>query len=273
MIKKDGEYIWKRFQRYYTEFPSIGLGLDISKMNFTEEFLGQIKLRLAKAFAAMDELEAGAIANPDENRMVGHYWLRNSTLAPTEEIRQAIDQNLANIKAFVAKVHSGEIYGADGPFENILIIGIGGSALGPQFVSHALSQPGRDKMTPWFIDNTDPDGIDRIRAKLANSLGITLVIVISKSGGTKETRNGMLEMKAAFSAAELNFAEHAVAITGEESQLDKIAKAEGWIQRFPMWDWVGGRTSETSAVGLLPAALQGFDIDQFLAGAAACRIL
>ena len=80
----------------------------------------------------------------------------------------------------------------------------------------------------------------------------------------------MLEMKAAFNAAELNFAEHAVAITGEGSQLDKIAKAEGWIQRFPMWDWVGGRTSETSAVGLLPAALQGFDIDQFLAGAAAC---
>ena len=270
MIKKDGEYIWQRFQRYYTEFPSIGLGLDISKMNFTEDFLGQIKPRLAKAFVAMDELEAGAIANPDENRMVGHYWLRNSTLAPTEEIRQAIDQNLANIKAFVSKVHSGELHGADGPFENILIIGIGGSALGPQFVSHALSQPGRDKMTPWFIDNTDPDGIDRIRAKLANSLGITLVIVISKSGGTKETRNGMLEMKAAFSAAELNFAEHAVAITGEESQLDKIAKAEGWIQRFPMWDWVGGRTSETSAVGLLPAALQGFDIDQFLAGAAAC---
>ena len=270
MTQTDGNNLWERFQRYYTEFPSIGLGLDISRMNFTKEFIEQIKPRLAKAFAAMEELEAGAIANPDENRMVGHYWLRNSTLAPTEGIRQAIDQTLASIKAFAAKVHSGEIHGADGPFENMLIIGIGGSALGPQFVAHALSQPGRDKMTPWFIDNTDPDGIDRIKAKLANSLGKTLVIVISKSGGTKETRNGMLEMKAAFKAAELNFAEHAVAITGEGSNLDKIAKAEGWIQRFPMWDWVGGRTSETSAVGLLPAALQGFDIDQFLAGAAAC---
>jgi glucose-6-phosphate isomerase len=270
MIKKDGEYIWKRFQRYYTEFPSIGLGLDISRMNFTEEFIGQIKPRLAKAFASMDELESGAIANPDENRMVGHYWLRNSTLAPTEGIRQAIDQNLASIKAFVAKVHSGEIHGADGPFENILIIGIGGSALGPQFVAHALSQPGKDKMTPWFIDNTDPDGIDRIKASLGNSLGKTLVIVISKSGGTKETRNGMLEMQAAFKQAELNFAEHAVAITGDGSNLEKVAEAEGWLERFPMWDWVGGRTSETSAVGLLPAALQGFDIDEFLAGAAAC---
>ena len=170
MTQTDGNNLWERFQRYYTEFPSIGLGLDISRMNFTEEFIGQIKPRLAKAFAAMDELEAGAIANPDENRMVGHYWLRNSTLAPTEGIRQAIDQTLASIKAFAAKVHSGEIHGADGPFENMLIIGIGGSALGPQFVAHALSQPGRDKMTPWFIDNTDPDGIDRIKAKLANSL-------------------------------------------------------------------------------------------------------
>ena len=270
MTQTDSNIIWERFKSYYTEFPSIGLGLDISRMNFTGEFIEQIKPRLAKAFVAMDELEVGAIANPDENRMVGHYWLRNSALAPTEEIRQAIDQTLASIKAFAAKIHSGEIHGTDGPFENMLIIGIGGSALGPQFVAHALSQPGKDKMTPWFIDNTDPDGIDRIKASLANSLGNTLVIVISKSGGTKETRNGMLEMKAAFKAAELNFADHAVAITGEGSNLDKIAKDEGWIQRFPMWDWVGGRTSETSAVGLLPAALQGFDIDEFLEGAAAC---
>jgi glucose-6-phosphate isomerase len=270
MSQTDGNKLWERFQRYYTEFTSIGLGLDISRMNFTGEFIEQIKPRLAKAFDAMDELEVGAIANPDENRMVGHYWLRNSALAPTEEIRQAIDQTLASIKAFAAKIHSGEIHGADGPFENMLIIGIGGSALGPQFVAHALSQPGKDKMTPWFIDNTDPDGIDRIKAELANSLGKTLVIVISKSGGTKETRNGMLEMQAAFAEAELDFAEHAVAITGDGSNLDKVAEGEGWIQRFPMWDWVGGRTSETSAVGLLPAALQGFDIDEFLAGAAAC---
>ena len=50
MTQKDGNNIWERFQRYYTEFPSIGLGLDISRMNFTEEFIGQIKPRLAKAF-------------------------------------------------------------------------------------------------------------------------------------------------------------------------------------------------------------------------------
>ena len=270
MSQTDSKNLWARFQRHYTEFPALGLALDLSRMNFTEDFLEQIKPRLDKAFNAMDELEAGAIANPDENRMVGHYWLRNSTLAPTGDITAAIDQALGGIKAFAAKVHNGEIQGAEGPFENFLIIGIGGSALGPQFVARALTQPGKDKMTPWFIDNTDPDEIDRIKAKLENSLSKTLVIVISKSGGTKETRNGMLEMQEAYQAAGLSFAEHAGAVTGEGSNLDNIATTEGWIQRFPMWDWVGGRTSETSAVGLLPVALQGFDIDELLAGAAAC---
>jgi glucose-6-phosphate isomerase len=244
--------------------------MDLSRMNLSDDFIGQIEPRLAQAVVAMKELEAGAIANPDENRMVGHYWLRNPALAPTEEIRQAIDQTLVDIKTFAAKVHAGDIRGTRGLFEHLLIIGIGGSALGPQFVSCALTQPGDDKMVPWFIDNTDPDGIDQIKAKLAGLIRKTLVIVISKSGGTKETRNGMLEIQSAFKKTKLDFAKHAVAITGEGSDLDKVAEEEGWIQRFPMWDWVGGRTSETSAVGLLPAALQGFDIDQLLAGAAAC---
>tara|TARA_Y100001934_G_scaffold282205_1_gene394901 strand:- start:3699 stop:5297 length:1599 start_codon:yes stop_codon:yes gene_type:complete len=261
---------WDRFCRWYTEFPEIGLAMDLSRMNFSNDFVGQIEPRLAKAFTAMEALEAGAISNPDENRMVGHYWLRNSSTAPSEEIRTAIDQTVASIKTFAAKVHAGEIRGSAGLFEHFLIIGIGGSALGPQFVSHALAQAGNDKMTPWFIDNTDPDGIDQITAKLAGLLEKTLVIVVSKSGGTKETRNGMLEMQSAFSEAKLDFANHAVAVTGEGSVLDKVAETEGWIQRFPMWNWVGGRTSETSAVGLLPAAMQGFDIDKLLAGAAAC---
>jgi glucose-6-phosphate isomerase len=97
-----------------------------------------------------------------------------------------------------------------------------------------------------------------------------MTIVISKSGGTVETRNGMLEAKAAYQSKALRFEKHAVAITGVNSNLDRIAKKEGWPARFPMWDWVGGRTSETSAVGLLPAALQGIDIDELLKGARLC---
>jgi glucose-6-phosphate isomerase len=83
----------------------------------------------------------------------------------------------------------------------------------------------------------------------------------------------MIEAKLAYERAGLDFGEHSVAITQKNSELDKIAIKEKWIRRFPMWDWVGGRTSEMSAVGLLPAALQGFDVDQMLAGAKACDIL
>src|SRR6185436_20092375 len=100
-----------------------------------------------------------------------------------------------------------------------------------------------------------------------------LTIVISKSGGTKETGNGMLEAKQAYQRAGLAFEKHAVAVTGEGSELDKTAKQGGWITTFPMWDWVGGRTSELSAVGLLPAALQGIDVEAMLAGAAAMDAL
>jgi glucose-6-phosphate isomerase len=80
----------------------------------------------------------------------------------------------------------------------------------------------------------------------------------------------MLEAARAYEAAKLDFGKHAVAVTGDGSELDRWAKERGFIARFPMWDWVGGRTSELSAVGLLPAALQGLDIDGMLAGARDC---
>src|SRR5213076_1279813 len=67
----------------------------------------------------------------------------------------------------------------------------------------------------------------------------------------------------------LDFARHVIAVTGAGSQLDQHAKERGWLARFPMYDWIGGRTSVSSAVGLLPMALLGFEIDRFLAGAAA----
>jgi glucose-6-phosphate isomerase len=165
-------------------------------------------------------------------------------------------------------VHTGVIQGQAGRIEHVLHVGIGGSALGPQFVAQALGQS-NDPLKMWFVDNTDPDGIDRVLASLEGQLGRTLVVVVSKSGGTPETRNGMLEIHAAYKAAGLHFARHAVAVTSTGSALFKTAQGEGWIQTFPMWDWVGGRTSVLSAVGLLPAALQGLSTADLLAGAAA----
>lgn len=262
--------LWARFQQHYTEFPSLGLALDLSRVNFPDSFLATMARPMQKAFIAMAELEKGGIANPDERRMVGHYWLRHASLAPTQTIAAEIEQTVNEVKAFAAAVHAGELLGAGGAFVNVLVIGIGGSALGPQFVAKALGQPATDRLKPFFFDNTDPDGMDRVLAELAGELGRTLCVVISKSGGTPETRNGMVEAKVAYQRVGLDFAKHAVAITGFGSAMHKVATAEGWVKCFPMWDWVGGRTSETSAVGLLPAALQGLDISALLEGAKQC---
>ena len=257
---------WERFQKYYTEFPELGLALDLSRMKVDDAYFAAMEPKIQKAFTDMDALEAGAIANPDEKRMVGHYWLRNAALAPTPEIRREIEETLAKIKVFTAKIHAGEIAGAAGPFKYFLLIGIGGSALGPQFVAQALGNPRMDKLKPFFFDNTDPDGMNRTLAAIGKKLKRTLCIVISKSGGTKETRNGMLVAQAAYENAGLNFGRHAVAVTMSGSELGKYAIANRWIEQFPMWDWIGGRTSELSAVGLLPAALQGIYIEGILEG-------
>jgi glucose-6-phosphate isomerase len=268
--QQTGEQLWQRFKAHYATFPKLGLSVDISRMNFADDFFDKLNARTLRAFRAMARLEKGAIANPDENRMVGHYWLRNTAITKDRAIAASITKAIADIKDFAAKVHTGAIQGERGPFKNLLVVGIGGSALGPQFVASALGNPAADKLKPFFFDNTDPDGMDKVIAALGSDLGQTLVVVISKSGETKETRNGMLEAKKAYEKAGLNFAKHTVAVTGEGKSMDQLAIKEGWIQRFPMWDWVGGRTSVTSAVGLLPAALQGISIDDLLAGAKAC---
>jgi glucose-6-phosphate isomerase len=261
--------LWQRFQRYFLYYRDLEFSLDISRMNFPEDFFEKMQPKIDKAFAAMRELEAGAIANPTEKRMVGHYWLRNPALAPTPEIRTEIQGTINRIKRFAEDVHAGKITAENGKrFKHVLLIGIGGSALGPQLVADALGS-GRDPMDIYFFDNTDPEGFDRVFQRIDDLLPQTLVVVVSKSGGTKETRTGMLETEAKFAAKGLQFAKHAVAITGIGSELDRNAEKNGWLARFPMYDWIGGRTSVMSAVGLLPMALEGFDIDGFLAGAAA----
>jgi len=264
---------WDQFTKVYRHYPNLGLSIDPSRIDLPEAFLSSIREPMLHALAEMEQLEKGAIANKDENRMVGHYWLRNPEIAPSTELRNEIGTALADINDFVAHLRAGRFQGVWGPFKRVLVIGIGGSALGPQFVSHALGNPTTDPMQVAFLDNTDPDGMDRVFASLREDLGRTLCVVISKSGGTKETRNGMLETKAVFEHAKLPFNKHAVAITGQGSELSQYATQHDWLKQFPMWDWIGGRTSELSVVGLLPAALQGIDIDNLLRGAKEMDIL
>jgi len=262
----DAATLWQRYQDWLYTHDGLGLYIDISRMRFHDRLVEEMKPKFDKAFAEMAKLEAGAIANPDEGRMVGHYWLRNADLAPNPQLKAEINDTLDAIHRFAQDIDSGAIKPPHAPkFTDILSIGIGGSSLGPEFVAEALASPSSLKI--HFIDNTDPAGIDRTLAHLKGKLHTTLAIVISKSGGTPETRNGMIEVQAAYKAANLDPGSYFVAITGHGSKLEKLAESEHWLTTFPMHDWVGGRTSELSAVGLVPAALQGIDIDQMLAGA------
>lgn len=259
--------LWERYQQWLYHHADLGIYVDVSRVRFTSEFVESMQPRFVRAFADMQALEGGAIANPDEQRQVGHYWLRSPELAPSPQMTQAIVSTVSEIEGFASKVRSGEISPPGAArFTTILAVGIGGSALGPQFVAEALA-PLNPPLDIYFIDNIDPDGLDRTMQKLAGQLNTTLVIVTSKSGGTPEPSYGMVEVKEAYAKAGVDFAPHAIAVTGKGSKLDKLAHGEQWLATFPMDDWVGGRTSELSAVGLLPAALQGINIRGLLEGA------
>ncbi len=261
--------LWRRYRDQLWFDRDLGVRLDVSRMDLDQEFLDGLAPRMKDAFKGMEALEKGAVANPDENRMVGHYWLRDPERAPDPAIRKEIAETVARVREFAARVHAGEVKPENAErFTHLLSVGIGGSALGPEFVAEALGSAG-DPVRAHFIDNTDPDGMDRVLTGLGGNLARTLVIVISKSGGTRETRNGMRVVEAAYRERGLTFGRHAVAVTGEGSELEKTAGQDGFLEVFPMWDWVGGRTSELSAVGLVPAALQGIDVEAMLAGARA----
>ncbi|MGB0715156.1 MAG: glucose-6-phosphate isomerase [Phycisphaerae bacterium] len=255
----------RALENRYLELPDVRMSLDMSRV----EAASDEKIAACReAMSALEKLDAGAIANPDEERMVGHYWLRKPSLAP-EGIGNDISDAIKRIQEFADAVHAGSIRPEkEEGFYILLLVGIGGSALGPQLLADALG--GVDElMVLKCIDNTDPDGIDRVLDEIGDNLAATLTLVISKSGGTAETRNGMVEVAERYKQAGLSFAKHAVAVTTPQSKLDQRAESEKWLASFPLWDYVGGRTSVTSAVGILPAALQGFNIEEFLQGAAA----
>jgi len=236
------------FDRHILRCESLGLILDLTAAP------SEAPPQLDDALRAMAAIEDGLEANLDEGRMVGHYWLRAPHLAPTEDIRQSIEAALEQVRALDPGEHT-----------DLLWIGIGGSALGPRLVADCLATA-RDTLRVHFLDNTDPDGFDRTLGPLDPAK--TLVVVVSKSGGTVETRNGMLAAQAAFAAAGEPFAPHAIAITGEGSRLWEAA--DQWRARVPMWDWVGGRTSITGPVGTVLLSLCGWDLDSFLDGAMCC---
>ncbi len=259
---------WERFERFFWHHVTSLISIDWSLMGIDEDYVEKMSEAYKRVFDEMELLEIGNIANPDEERMVGHYWLRPSLVVGREAFAEEIEDCCERVKMFAEQVHEGRVAPpSGGRFRNFLLIGIGGSALGPQLLADALGRKAQ-KMQPFFLDNTDPDGYDRLLEQLEGQLGETLMIIISKSGSTKETRNGMLEMWRAYRKVGLDPAQHTVIVTGEGSLLEKLGRSERVLEIFPMWDWVGGRTSLFSAVGMLPAALMGLDIESMRRGAA-----
>jgi glucose-6-phosphate isomerase len=221
----------------------------------------------AKVFTAMRELEAGAIANPDEGRQVGHYWLRAPERAPTMGQAQAIGETVEAVRTFADAVRLGQEPAPDlEAFTDVLHIGIGGSALGPMLLLDALADRYQG-LQVHLVDNVDADGVARTLRGIGERLRHTLVVVVSKSGTTAETAAGLELVAEAMRGRGLTPEQHMVAVTGAGSALEQRAHREGWRRTFPMWDWVGGRTSVTSAVGLLPAELAGIDTQALLLGA------
>src|SRR4051794_24505715 len=97
--------LWNRYRELYFYAASLGFGLDVSRMDLPPGIFEQEGSRIRRAFDEMAALEKGAIANPDEGRMVGHYWLRDSALAPAPEIRAQIDAALKQVHTFARDVH------------------------------------------------------------------------------------------------------------------------------------------------------------------------
>jgi len=261
--------LWARFCGLLWHDPALGFWLDTSRMALTTELLNSLKPSFDKAFGAMNALEKGGIANGDEQRQVGHYWLRAPHLAPDPSITKELQEQHQAMAAFARDVLDGSITTPGGnAFTDVVWIGIGGSGLGPLLMVRALQQPGVG-LPFHFIDNVDPEGMGCTYAHLGERLKTALVVVVSKSGSTPEPHVGMVETRHHLEQLGGQWPAQAVAITMPGSKLDRQAAAEGWLQRFALHDWVGGRTSITSAVGLLPGFLAGVQMEDFLAGAAA----
>jgi len=261
--------LWERFCALLWHDEELGFWLDASRMALSPDLLTSLQPRFDHAFAAMAALEKGSIANPDEQRQVGHYWLRTPQLAPDLAISEELQQQYQALATFAHGVLEGSITAAAGqPFTDVVWIGIGGSGLGPLLIIRALQQTGVG-LRFHFIDNVDPEGMGRIYGELGEQLKTSLVIVVSKSGSTPEPHIGMVQTRRCLEQLGGAWPAQAVAITVPGSKLDQQAASEGWLRRFALHDWVGGRTSITSAVGLLPGLLAGVPMEDFLAGARA----
>ena len=262
----------QRFSKYSIKLQNIVF--DYSKSNITEitkALLIQLakECKLDEAIAAMF---AGEKINKTENRAVLHTALRNLSNTPVLvdniDVMPEIMQVLSQMKQFCAKVHNGGWKGYTGkPIKNIVNIGIGGSDLGPVMVTEALKPYWVKDMAAFFVSNIDGTHITEILKQVNPEE--TLFLIASKTFTTQETMTNAHTARDWFlqhAKDEVFVAKHFVALSTNKADVVKFGIAAE--NMFVFWDWVGGRYSLWSSIGLSIALTIGYDnFEQLLSGA------
>ncbi len=261
-----------RAEKYTTS--ACGITLDYSKNLITDEVLDALQT-LAKQQqlgAKRNAMFAGDIINYTEQRAVLHTALRNFSGKPVYvdgvDVMPEVLATQDKIQAFTHAIHSGEHKGYTGKaIKQIVSIGIGGSFLGPKIMSEALKPYWVSGVKVHFVANVDGCHIHDVLSQLDHEE--TLIVMSSKSFSTQETLQNTLTAKDWFLSAggkQEDIAKHFIAVSSNIKAATDFGMAEENI--FPMWDWVGGRYSLWSAIGLPIALTMGYDnYRQLLEGA------
>ncbi|SEI45433.1 glucose-6-phosphate isomerase [Paraburkholderia diazotrophica] len=245
-----------------------GLAADFSKNRITDETL-QLLVQLAREANVekrRDAMFAGDIVNPTEGRAVLHTALRASS--PTAPFYGKVQAERAKMAAFADKVRNGDWKGYTGKrIRHIVNIGIGGSDLGPKMVVHALHHLATPDISTHFVSNVD--GADLYRVLTQIDPEETLAIIVSKTFTTLETMTNANSLRDWFiekGCPQNELARHFVGVSANPAEVVKFGIAQDNV--FEMWDWVGGRYSLWSAVGLsIMIAIGPKQFDELLAGA------
>ena len=239
------------------------LMVDFSKNRVTKETINLL-VELAKEVDLKDAIEkqfAGEVINVTEGREVLHTALRSTSDEPIlvdgKNIKPQIQAALRKIKSFSNKVISGKWKGYTGKsITDIVNIGIGGSDLGPDMVVESLKFY-KNQLTTHFVSNVDGDHVSEVMKTLNPET--TLFVIVSKTFTTQETITNAETLKNWFlkSATIFDIPKHFVAVSTNLEAVDNFGIDKANI--FPMWNWVGGRFSLWSAVGLSISLSVGFD--------------
>ncbi len=252
-----------RFKKFHLEFED--LLFDFSKNLITEETMSHL-LELTKEFEVKGNLEKmfkGDSINQTEKRAVLHTALRNRLNTPIEvdgkDIMPEVNAALLKMKIFSDQLISGQWKGYTGkPIQNIVNIGIGGSDLGPAMVTEALKAYKKPNITPHFVSNVDGTHISETLKRVDPET--TLFMVASKTFTTQETMANAFSAREWFlrsGALDQDVAKHFVALSTNEKGVQEFGIAPE--NMFVFWDWVGGRYSLWSSIGLSIACTIGYE--------------